>query len=61
MRQERRERRTESVRRKRCVQVCQKIWATVDTTHMENSGMKAVRLVEVHRPLQMNNSVYTDQ
>ena len=30
--QERWERRTESGRRERCVQVCQRIWATVDTT-----------------------------
>jgi hypothetical protein len=40
--QERWERRTESGRRERCVQVCQRIWATVDTTY----GI--MRRVEAH-------------
>src|SRR2546422_11649868 len=48
---ERREGRTESGRRECCVQVCQRIWATVDTTTQARLAMGGRAELESHLPL----------
>src|SRR5438132_12575715 len=48
---ERREGRTESGRRECCVQVCQRIWATVDTTTQARRAMGGRAELESHLPL----------
>src|SRR5258707_15333247 len=48
---ERWEGRTESGRRECCVQVCQRIWATVDTTTQARLAMGGRAELESHLPL----------